>query len=120
LNDIRNISANLKKVSYHGCHDADNGGINRHRAELQYRSGLHVFWTFVLFIGGTKLLHFSPFIGLFGIGSIYVILHSPYKLRRILTFLEPEKDLQGRLSDSSINDNPGKRRVLRARSGRQY
>ncbi len=53
------------------------------------------FGLLVLFIGGTKLLHFSPFIGLFGIGSIYVILHSPYKLRRILTFLEPEKDLQG-------------------------
>ncbi|HRU92152.1 MAG TPA: putative lipid II flippase FtsW [Candidatus Marinimicrobia bacterium] len=54
-----------------------------------------VFGLIVLFIGGTKLLHFLPFIGGFALLSVVTILRSPYKLRRILTFLEPEKDLQG-------------------------
>jgi len=53
------------------------------------------FGLLVLFIGGTKLLHFAPFIAAFVFASVYTILHSPYKLRRILTFLEPEKDLRG-------------------------
>lgn len=54
-----------------------------------------VFGLIVLFIGGTKLLHFLPFIGGFALLSVITILRSPYKLMRILTFLEPEKDLQG-------------------------
>ncbi|HQO73419.1 MAG TPA: putative lipid II flippase FtsW [Candidatus Marinimicrobia bacterium] len=54
-----------------------------------------VFGLIVLFIGGTKLLHFLPFIGGFALLSVVTILRSPYKLMRILTFLEPEKDLQG-------------------------
>jgi len=53
------------------------------------------FGLLVLFTGGIKLLHFSPFIGVFAVASVFTILHSPYKLRRVLTFLEPEKDLQG-------------------------
>lgn len=53
------------------------------------------FGLLVLFIGGTKLIHFAPFIAGFVMLSTFTILHSPYKLRRILTFLEPEKDLQG-------------------------
>jgi len=54
-----------------------------------------VFGLIVLFIGGTKLLHFLPFIGGFALLSVVTILRSPYKLRRILTLIEPEKDLQG-------------------------
>ena len=54
-----------------------------------------VFGLIVLFIGGTKLLHFLHFIGGFALLSVVTILRSPYKLMRILTFLEPEKDLQG-------------------------
>ena len=54
-----------------------------------------VFGLIVLFIGGTKLLHFLPFISGFALLSVVTILRSPYKLMRILTFLEPEKDLQG-------------------------
>jgi len=39
----------------------------------------------LMIIGGTKLIYLSPFAGLFAIFSIFTIIHSPYKLKRILT-----------------------------------
>lgn len=49
----------------------------------------------VMIVGGTKLLHLTPLFSLMGVAAVYVVLHSPYKLRRVLTFLNPEADLQG-------------------------
>jgi len=65
--------------------------------EPNYSTGavFTLFGLLVLFIGGTKLLYFTPLIAGFVIISVATILHSPYKLRRILTFLEPQKDLRG-------------------------
>ncbi len=65
--------------------------------EPNYSTGavFSLFGFLVLFIGGTRLLHFTPFGVLFVLGSVFTILHSPYKLRRILTFMAPQADLQG-------------------------
>lgn len=49
----------------------------------------------VMIMGGTRIRHLMPFFGVVAIMGVYVVLHSPYKLRRVLTFLNPEADLQG-------------------------
>lgn len=48
----------------------------------------------VMVIGGTRILFLMPIISLFILMSIYTVLHSPYKLRRILTMLDTENNLQ--------------------------
>jgi len=49
----------------------------------------------LLTIGGMKLLHLSYLFGLIAITSVIAIIRSPYKINRILTLFNPDKDIQG-------------------------
>ena len=48
----------------------------------------------LMVIGGTRLLFLTPLLAASVVASVYIIIHSPYKLQRIFTFLNPEQDLQ--------------------------
>lgn len=49
----------------------------------------------IMIIAGTKLVYLSPFAGLFLIFSVFTIIRSPYKLKRILSAFSGGTDLQG-------------------------
>jgi|UPI0003A70AE9 cell division protein FtsW len=53
------------------------------------------FGLVVMIVGGTRIRHLIPLFVSMCIGAVYIVLHSPYKLRRVLTFLNPNHDLQG-------------------------
>ncbi len=49
----------------------------------------------VLIIGGSKMKHIFYLVGCYVLAAIPVVLRSPYRLARILTFFSPEQDVQG-------------------------
>ena len=49
----------------------------------------------IMIIAGTKLVYLSPFAGLFVIFSIFTVIRSPYKLKRIINAFGNSADIQG-------------------------
>ncbi len=49
----------------------------------------------IMIVGGSRLRHLSIFFAIFVGLSLITIFRSPYKLKRIMTLFNPEKDLQG-------------------------
>ncbi len=75
----------------------------------------------MLFIGGAKLWLFSGLLlaGIGGIASMALI--SPYRLERLVTFLDPlGASIRQRLSVNPVADRLWSRRVVRGWSGQQY
>ena len=66
-------------------------------AEPDFSTGavIAVLGVTIMIIGGTKLVHLSPFIGLFTIFSVFTVIRSPYKLKRIITTISGQNDIQG-------------------------
>jgi len=63
----------------------------------------------MIFIGGAKLKHLAVLIGLSAPLLIYLIVSEPYRMRRIMAFIDPWQDSQGvgfRLSQSPILHAP--------------
>jgi len=50
----------------------------------------------VLFIGGMSGRHFSALLGMLGAGFVLLILSSPYRMQRILGFMDPWSDAYGK------------------------
>jgi Bacterial cell division membrane protein len=49
----------------------------------------------LLFVGGVMILHLALVLIVFGCAGIFLVMKSPYRLERILTFLDPWKDPMG-------------------------
>lgn len=47
------------------------------------------------FVAGVKLTQLATFLGLTGVGAWFYIMQAPYRLQRILTFLNPGTDAEG-------------------------
>jgi cell division protein FtsW len=50
----------------------------------------------VLFLGGMSGRHFSALLGMLGAGFVLLILSSPYRMQRILGFMDPWSDAYGK------------------------
>ncbi len=50
----------------------------------------------VLFLGGMSGLHFSALLGMLGAGFVLLVLSSPYRMQRILGFMDPWSDAYGK------------------------
>jgi cell division protein FtsW len=50
----------------------------------------------VLFIGGMSGRHFSALLGMLGAGFVLLVLSSPYRMQRILGFMDPWSDAYGK------------------------
>jgi len=49
----------------------------------------------IMFIGGTKMKHLMIFGFLFLLFAFVSIIHSPYKIKRVFSYMNPEQDIQG-------------------------
>ncbi len=50
----------------------------------------------VLFLGGMSGRHFSALLGMLGAGFVLLVLSSPYRMQRILGFMDPWSDAYGK------------------------
>jgi cell division protein FtsW len=50
----------------------------------------------VLFLGGMSARHFGALLGMLGAGSVLLVLSSPYRMQRILGFMDPWSDAYGK------------------------
>jgi cell division protein FtsW len=50
----------------------------------------------VLFLGGMSGRHFSALLGMLGAGFVLLVLSSPYRMQRILGFMDPWSDSYGK------------------------
>jgi len=50
----------------------------------------------VLFLGGMSGRHFSALLGMLGAGFVVLVLSSPYRMQRILGFMDPWSDAYGK------------------------